>query len=178
MALSEKIVYLMRGLPVCGKSYTAKSLAGATGVVLETDQYFYTEAGNDPTRYDYRANLLPAARRWNFERFVEAVAAGRSPIVVDRGNGLNAETRRYAQFAVEHGYQVELQQPDSSWWQEIRALLQSKETNRALLYQWADRLAEMSRTGHRVPAATIRDWMDKWKCDLTVEQILSPSHSR
>ena len=31
----------------------------------------------------------------------------------------------------------------------------------------------MSRTGHRVPAATIRHWMDKWRCDLAVEQILN-----
>jgi hypothetical protein len=175
MTLTEKVVYLMRGLPCCGKSYTARTLAGETGVVLETDQYFYTEVGEDPKRYDYRADLLPAARQWNFQRFVQAVAAGRSPIVVDRGNGLNAETRRYARHAVEHGCRVELREPESPWWQEIRSLLKAKKTNRERLYQWADRLAEMSRSGHRVPAATIRHWMDKWKPNLTIEQILEYS---
>ena len=171
--MPDKVVYLMRGLPSCGKSTTARELTQSGGIVLETDEYFYTQVGDDPTRYDYHADLLPAAREWNFERFVEAIAAGRSPIVVDRGNGLNAETRRYAQYAVKHGYRVELKEPDSPQWLEIRVLLQSKHANRQLLYQWADRLSEMSRTGHRVPAATIRDWMDKWRCDLGVDHILN-----
>lgn len=170
--VSDKTVYLMRGLPSCGKSYTALRLAGATGIVLETDQYFYTEVGDDPRQYDYSADLLPAAQRWNFQRFTLAVGAGVSPIVVDRGNGLNAETRRYAKHGIEHGYGVELREPESSWWIEIRSLLQNPAAHRESLYEWADQLAHMSRTSHRVPAATIRGWMDHWKHDLTVEQIL------
>ena len=43
---------------------------------------------------------------------------------------------------------------------------------REILYQWADRLSEMSRQTHRVPASTIRHWMDHWKHDLTVRDIL------
>jgi hypothetical protein len=39
---SRKIVYLMRGLSSSGKSHTAKQLAGQTGIVCETDEYFYT----------------------------------------------------------------------------------------------------------------------------------------
>ena len=30
----------------------------------------------------------------------------------------------------------------------------------------------MSRSTHRVPASTIRRWMDKWQSDLTVQDIL------
>src|SRR5262245_42224047 len=124
----DKIVYLMRGLPSCGKSFTARRLAGTAGVVCETDEYFYTQIGNDPARYDYGANHLPAARRWNLERFRHAASAGVSPIVVDRGNGRNAETVEYINIARRHGYRVELQEPESPWWQEIRALLAEKET--------------------------------------------------
>lgn len=36
----NNVVYLMRGLPACGKSHRAKRLAGDKGIVLETDQYF------------------------------------------------------------------------------------------------------------------------------------------
>lgn len=61
MAGTVKTVYLMRGLPGCGKSHRAQRLAGAEGVVLETDQYFYTQVGDDPVRYDYREELLPVA---------------------------------------------------------------------------------------------------------------------
>jgi hypothetical protein len=170
--MSEKIVYLMRGLPACGKSFTAQRLAGTTGVVLETDQYFCTQVGDTPAYYDYREDLLPEARRWNFARFQEAVAAGASPIVVDRGNGLNAETQQYALHAVAHGYRVELREPESEWWQEIRVLLKYKHLTREVLYQWAAQLAELSRYSHRVPASTIRSWMDSWRHDLTVEDIL------
>ncbi len=51
-------------------------------------------------------------------------------------------------------------------------LLKYKHVTREILYQCADRLAEMNRSNHRVPAATIRDWMDHWKYDLTVEDVL------
>ncbi len=171
--MADKIIYLMRGLPSCGKSHTAHKLAGATGVVCETDEYFYTQVGDDSARYDYRKELLEEARAWNFRRFSQAVREGISPIVVDRGNSLCLESQRDARFAVDHGFTVELAEPDSEWWLEIRVLLKYKEHTRPVLYRWADRLAEMSRSTHRVPASTIRDWMDKWKHDLTVEDVLS-----
>ena len=166
------MVYLMRGLPACGKSFTARRLAGEAGVICETDEYFYSQVGDDPTRYEYRAELLPAARQWNLQRFQQAVAAGQSPIVVDRGNGLNVESQEYAVFALQHRYKVELKEPESAWWQEIRVLLQQRPASNAALRQWAERLAEMSRTTHRVSAATIRDWMDHWRTDLTLDHIV------
>lgn len=178
MSSADKVVYLMRGLPSCGKSHTARRLASNGGLVLETDQFFYSQVGTDPGQFDYSANLLPAARKWNFDRFVEAVAREISPIIVDRGNGRNPETRQYALHAVERGYLVQLKEPESEWWQEIRVLLKYKQVTRKILYQWADRLAEISRQTHRVPATTIRDWMDKWKHDLTVEEILQYKSDR
>ena len=168
-----KIVYLMRGLPGCGKSHRAKRLAGANGIVLETDEYFYTQVGSDTSRCNYNRNLLPAARQWNLSRMLESIAASVSPIVIDRGKGLNSETREFAACAVEHGCAVELAEPDSSWWQELRVLLKYKEFVADRLFDaWAQRLAESTRDTHRVPASTIRDWMRHWRHDLTVEQIL------
>jgi hypothetical protein len=170
--MSDEIVYLMRGLPACGKSHTARKLAGDHGVVLETDEYFYTQVGDDPRQYDYREELLPAARQWIFARFRQAIAAGISPIVLDRGNGLNRETHQFARYAVEHGYRVGLKEPESEWWQEIRVLLKDKHVTGEILDEWAERLAELSRPTHRVPAATIRHWMECWRHGLTVEEIL------
>jgi hypothetical protein len=170
--MQEKIVYLMRGLPSCGKSHTARRLAGDGGVVLETDEYFYVIAGDDPAHYDYSEKLLPKARQWNFERFRRALAQQISPIVVDRGNGLNRETQRYARLAADHEYRVELREPESPWWQELRVLLKYKHVTGEILDQWAEQLAEMSRATHRVPASTIRSWMKSWKHDLSVDEIL------
>ena len=169
---SEKIVYLMRGLPCCGKSHTARRLAGQSGVICETDEYFHTRVGSNPAEYDYRKELLPLARKWNFERFRQAVAEGRSPIVVDRGNSLDRESHQYAKFAADHGYRVELAEPDSAWWQEIRVLLKYKSVTRPILYGWAKKLAEMSQAHHRVPESTIRRWMDHWRWDVTIDDIL------
>ena len=42
-----------------------------------------------------------------------------------------------------------------------------------LLEQWADRLAQISWSTHRVPASRIRFLMTNWKHDLTVEEVLS-----
>lgn len=175
MPLSDKIVYLMRGLPACGKSFTARRLASPKGVVLETDAFFCTQVGSEPPRFEWSEALLPAARAWNLDRFRQALAQGISPIVVDRGNGLNRETQDYARLAVEHGYRVELREPESPWWQEIRLLLRDKQANQALLDEWAQRLADRSRTTHRVPAARIRRWMDHWRPDITVSEILACS---
>ncbi|MGI9473369.1 MAG: AAA family ATPase [Rubripirellula sp.] len=163
----------MRGLPACGKSHRARQLAGPDGVVLETDQYFYTEVGFDRRKYDYDTALLPAARQWNFDRFCRAIAEDVSPIVVDRGNGLNAETKRYAVHAATHGYLAELSEPDSSWWHELRVLLKYREyVDDRLFDAWAEQLADATKETHRVPSATIRHWMARWRHDLTMEEIL------
>lgn len=170
---SKRVVYLMRGLPACGKSHRAKRLAGSSGIVLETDEYFYTQVGTDAKSYDYDKELLPAARQWNLGRLREAIAAGISPIVIDRGNGLNSETREFAVCGAENGYTVDLAEPDSSWWQELRVLLKYKEFVADRLFDaWAQRLADSTQDTHRVPASTIRHWMRSWRHDLTVEQIL------
>ena len=50
-------------------------------------------------------------------------------------------------------------------------LLKYKRLTKPALYEWAEKLSEMSRETHRVPASTIKDWMDGWKWDLTVEEI-------
>ena len=129
----------MRGLPACGKSHAAKQLVAHGGVVLETDEYFYTQVGTDATQYDWSDDLLPAARAWNLARFRAALGQGVSPIVVDRGNGRNAETREYVELARQHGYDVQLKEPDSPWWLEIRELLRNRSVNRPQLDEWAVR---------------------------------------
>ncbi len=168
------IVYLMRGLPGCGKSHRAKRLAGESGIVLETDEFFYTQVGSDTTSYDYDKKLLPTARQWNFSRMGDAIGSKTSPIVIDRGNGLNRETREFAVYAREHGYEVQLAEPDSPWWQELRVLLKYKQfVADALFDTWAQKLAASTKDTHRVPASVIRNWIRHWRHDLTVEQIFA-----
>ena len=178
--MSDKIVYLMRGLPSCGKSTTAKKLVGETGLLCETDEYFYSQVGDDPASFDWDDDLADAAREWDLQRFKQAVDAGRSPIVVDRGNSLSLNTKMYATYAHERGYRVELAEPDSPWWLELRVLLKYKPYTVPVLKKWAQKLSEVSLHMHRVPQEEIWHRMDKWKWDLTVEEILNyqPRHLR
>jgi hypothetical protein len=171
-AVTERIVYLMRGLPSCGKSRRAQELAGAVGLVCETDEFFHTQVGDTTMAYSYDADRQQEARDWNYLRFTAAVDVNVSPIVVDRGNGLNPETQRYAQYAVDRGYNVVIAEPDSPWWQEIRVLLKYKEHTMPVLEQWADELATKNRSTHRTPEKTIRRWMRNWRWDVTVKSIL------
>ncbi|TWT71449.1 AAA family ATPase [Crateriforma conspicua] len=170
--MKDQVVYLMRGLPSCGKSRRARELAGACGVVCETDQFFHTQVGENPSKYDYDAERLDEARQWNFRQFTEAVDARVSSIVVNRGNGLNKDTQQYAQYAVARGYTVLLAEPDSPWWQEIRVLLKYKDVTGPILDDWAEKLAKKNRSTHRTPAKTIRRWMANWNSEITVDDIL------
>lgn len=171
--MTERSVYLMRGLPSTGKSFSARRLVSEGGIVLETDQYFYTHVGTDPEHYDYSEALLPLAREWLFDQFAAAIGSGVTPIVVDRGNGQNPESSRFARYAVDHGYDVQLREPESEWWQELRVLLKYREhLDSRVLDLWSQRLAERSRSTHRVPESTIRRWMNSWNSQLTVQDIL------
>lgn len=164
-------VYLMRGLPSCGKSTTARQIAGDHGVVLETDAFFYRRQGGR-LRYCYDSSQLETAREWNLKRYQQALQEDLSPLVVDRGNGLNAESRIYATLALQHGYRVEICEPDSPWWREIRVLLRYRPDTDPVLDAWADALAELSRQTHSVPRDVIRSWMNSWVDDVTVQDIL------
>ena len=152
---------------------TCPDVFGGSGVICENDEYFYTQVGEDPKHFDYRRELRDEARQWNYERFKQAVDTGRSPIVVDRGNGLSPEFQRYARYAVNHDYDVELREPESEWWQEIRVLLKYKTYTHPILDQWSGELTRRSRETHCVPTDVIRCRIDKWKWDLTIDDILN-----
>jgi hypothetical protein len=163
---SPKVVYLMRGLPACGKSYRAKELAGSDGVVCETDSYFVANDGS----YVYRKNELQDARDWNYAQFCDAVNRGVRPIVVDRGNGLHDETLRFVKYALAHQYRVELAEPTSPWWPKVKAAIRSGDESR--IKTWARRLARKQQSTHRVSEKRILRRMKRWNPDITIENTL------
>ncbi len=168
MADSEdKVVYLMRGLSGSGKSHRAKRLAGAGGAVCETDAFFKGSGA-----VEVNGDAISAAKAWNFQQFQTALEQGISPVVVDRGSGLSIETQRYAALALEHGYAVEFQEPDSPWWQEIRVLLKYREFNVPVLEVWAGKLAQLRPQSCHLSEELIWKHMCNWRSDLTVKEVL------
>jgi predicted kinase len=168
----QKIAYLMRGLPSCGKSYTARKLAGTDGVICETDAFFdrIDEDGN--LQYDYDEDRLEEAREWAYDKFRRAIDAGQSPVILDRGNSLCEDSAVLARYAADRGYKVVLQEPESEWWQEIRELLKYKRQIRLALDEWAERLYRKSRETHCVALAEIRRSMENFRPEVTIEDIL------
>lgn len=124
----QKVMIIMRGPPGSGKSTLAESLLrrsclldryAATDFLLSTDDYFRTRRG-----YEFNPTLLPAAHDWNKERVSEKAARGWSPIIVDNTNTMIWEMMPYVQIAVQHGYILELLEPQTSWCKSASKLAQ------------------------------------------------------
>lgn len=96
---------------------------------------------DDPQRFNYDRDLVSKAQAWNLARFEQALKDGRSPIVVDRGNGRNEESQKYVLLADQYSYDVVLKEPESPWWQELRVLLKyQRYIDDRILDGWAQSL--------------------------------------
>ena len=78
------------------------------------------------------------------------------------------------------GYQVAFMEPDSEWWPEIRILLRYKENNWTVLRGWAERLAQLNKKSHFVPADKILQLMEAWQDGITIQDVIrfGESHER
>ena len=62
--MTEKILYIVRGLPGSGKSTFAKKLVGDDFLVCEADKYFSDAEGN----YNFDVTKLKDAHKWCHDR--------------------------------------------------------------------------------------------------------------
>jgi NEDD4-binding protein 2 len=95
-------VYIMRGLPGCGKTTRAKELV-EKGVILSTDDFFMIGE-----QYHFDPLLILDAHQWNQKRFRGALELGISPIVVDNTNILHVHMDPYIDLAQQYGYDIEV----------------------------------------------------------------------
>ena len=101
----EKVVYIMRGIPGSGKSTQARRLAGATGKIHSTDDYFMEDG-----KYVFDPNKLGRNHQLNFQAFKADLQLGVSPVIVDNTNSRKWEYENYAKAAEDAGYRVEVVQ--------------------------------------------------------------------
>tara|TARA_B100000941_G_C28449734_1_gene524362 strand:- start:450 stop:980 length:531 start_codon:yes stop_codon:yes gene_type:complete len=171
--MTKKLI-IMRGLPWTGKSYTAKEIAGEEGLIFSTDEYFYTQIKPEkPDQYSFHPRFLGHAHKWNYVRTTLAINEGHPLVIVDNTNTTASEPKKYVEYAINQDYEVEVQEPTSDRWMEIRELLYSKKANKSELKEWAKKLAEGSAETHNVPQNAIERMMWRWECDLTPEIILA-----
>ncbi|XP_017861853.1 PREDICTED: uncharacterized protein LOC108613119 [Drosophila arizonae] len=143
----QKIMIIMRGPAGSGKSTMAKSILNQihlldqhpiTDFVYSTDDYFITPRG-----YEFNPSILPEAHDWNKERVKCKAAAGWSPIIVDNTNIMKWEMQPYVQIAVQHGYLIELLEPQTSWSKSATKLAQ--------------------KNVHQVPKDAIKRMLDRYE---------------
>lgn len=101
----KKVVYIMRGIPGSGKSTKAKLLAGDTGRIHSTDDYFMQDG-----KYVFNVDKLEENHQLNFQAFKADLQQGVSPLIVDNTNSRRWEYQRYINEAEIMGYQVEVVQ--------------------------------------------------------------------
>ena len=167
---------LMRGLPSCGKSWTARRIAARQGgLALEFDAFFegpLSPHGGLP-EFHWSRRALPAARRAHFALVREALDAGVSPVVADDDHRPGPTAKAISAYAISKGYTVEFREPESPWWRALRPLLEDKQANRRELGSWAQKLCRLSAAHHRVPLASFVARIERWNPNLTLLDILA-----
>lgn len=172
--MSEKTLIVIRGLPWTGKSTRAKELAGETGLIYSTDDYWYQVNKPDkPDEYSFNHRMLHHAHKWNQLRAQRSIDMGEPLIIIDNTNTTAKEfCCDYSKYAHYQDYKICIEEPTSPQWIEISSLLLSKRQNKKELKEWAKKLEEGSKENHNVPFFAIERMMWRWECNLIAEKII------
>ncbi|KAI1893591.1 hypothetical protein AGOR_G00125300 [Albula goreensis] len=143
------ILILMRGVPGSGKSTLARKLlaSGPNGLILSTDDYFSEDNG-----YSYNPSLIGDAHEWNQNRAREAMDDGCSPVIIDNTNLQAWEMKPYVEMALERGYSINFQEPDTSW--------------------KLDPFELEKRNNHGVPSRKISQMLERFELPMSVDIVL------
>lgn len=131
----EKKCFVMRGIPGSGKSTRARQLAGDSGKIHSTDDYFMKNG-----KYVFDASRIQHNHHLNFEAFKADLALGISPVIVDNTNTQKWEYEKYQKAAEEAGYQVEV-----------------------ISIPHIDPVVAAQRNTHGVPEVAIRRMIARWE---------------
>ena len=173
---NQKRLVLMRGLPSCGKSWTAKRIAEqGCGSVFEFDTFFEVpnSDGASGVQFVWDRSRLPEAGRWHVQRVREAIEAGVTPLVLDDDHRPGKTTKALVAYAMMNHYSVEFAEPESAWWKTIRELLRDKTGNAESLAQWAKKLCNLNRQTHGVHLETFVSRMKHWEPELSPLDLIS-----
>lgn len=99
-----KELFILRGIPGCGKSTVSKSLIKGIKFAdyYEADMYFYNEDGE----YEFDAKMLKEAHTWCQGAVEDAMVDGMERIVVSNTSTMEREMEIYYKLAEDYGYTV------------------------------------------------------------------------
>lgn len=148
----KRIMILMRGCPGSGKSYLAEGLIMSyrgkpKDYVFSTDDYFMKKNG-----YYFQPSQLTEAHQWNQTRVLKKVREGVSPVIVDNTNTQLWEMTVYASLAINHGYLIEILEPDTPWFFKLNELAK--------------------RNKHGVPRDKLEIMLDRYERGISVDDLI------
>lgn len=153
--MNDKILYIARGIPGSGKSYTISK-------IVPNENIFSTDNFWGPN-YDFDLKRIGEAHKWNLKRAREAMTNSISPIGVDNTNINWKQMEPYATFAKENGYVVKYLEADSPWWNEISSNLKNPEfTDGDPEFEKAAEFLAKKNT-HDVPLFVIKRMLNSWE---------------
>jgi NEDD4-binding protein 2 len=176
--VSDRFLIIMRGLPSSGKSTEARRILeafrldeplDAAAHILSTDDFWYTQVEPDkPTEYSFDRTRLAEAHQWNQQRAMNAIAVGRTPLIIDNTNVCTEEfVVPYCVPALHAGYSMTMSSSSWPFWTNTRYLLLSKVTYATRLKELAEEFAARSwASGKNVPVEAILRMMDRWEDPL------------
>ena len=145
---SDKILYLMRGLPGSGKSTKARALSKN---IYSTDDFFIE---NGIYKFDFEK--LEEAHNWNQQRVKESMSKVISPIVIDNTNSKAWELKPYVKMGIEFNYSIFLVEPETEYKFNPKELAK--------------------RNIHNLTEEKIKEFLKKFEKNLTFEIILNSLH--
>lgn len=105
-----KKLYIVRGVSGSGKSYLAAQLVSNPDHIGSADDFFMVEG-----QYCYDRGKICQAHQYCKDRIEQLMKDGVSPIATDNTFTRPWEARHYLQLAGQHGYEVEICEPDTAW---------------------------------------------------------------
>lgn len=100
--MNKNTLYILRGVPGCGKTTLAKTLCELPDTIaIAADDYHYDEDGN----YNFKFENLKAAHQW-CQKSVEDLMSHGFDVVVHNTNTTDKEIRPYLELAEGYDYRV------------------------------------------------------------------------
>lgn len=137
VAIKDRKLIIMRGLPGSGKSEKARRLVG-NGIIHSTDEFFIE---NGEYMFDY--DNVGRYHYFNFLSSARSMQDGISPIIIDNTNIVTSDCVDYVELGKAYGYEIIIVEPDTDWAFDIEEL--------------------MKRNTHRVSRETMVEMLEKYE---------------